>query len=144
MKRLLHTVRSHRFHAAEISALGLLVVLAGCANAPIRQTTTVADTSFALVAATDGNIEAPVPVRTVKPQYPYELWRYTMGGDIQLTCLIGEDGVVREAKVLKTSAWELEQPALRALEQWTFKPAQRDGVPIAQWVTIPMKFFFID
>ena len=143
MKHLL-AIRSHRFHAAEISAFGLLVALAGCANAPTRLTTTVVDSSCALVATADGNVEAPVPVRTVKPQYPYELLRYSKDGHIRLKCLIGEDGAVRAAEVLQSSAWAIEQPALRAVEQWTFKPARRDGVPIAQWVVIPMKFFLTD
>jgi protein TonB len=70
--------------------------------------------------------------------------RASRGGDIKLRCLIGENGAVREAEVMKSSTRELETPALHAVFQWTFKPARRNGVPVAHWVIIPMSFTLID
>ena len=134
---------SHMFPAAGVATLGLLAALAGCANTPTRLATVEAATAPAFVAAA-GNYEAPVPVSTVRPQYPFEMKRSGTGGDVRVKCLIDEKGIVRETEVVTASEREFEQPALAAIWQWTFQPARRDGVPVAQWVTIPMKFTYTE
>ena len=134
---------SSLFLAAGVATLGLLAALAGCANAPTRLTTVEATATPAFARA-DGNLEAPVPLRTVRPQYPFEMKRSGIGGDVHVKCLIDEKGFVRESEVVTASQREFEQPALAAIKQWTFQPARRDGVPTAQWVVIPLKFTFTE
>lgn len=132
------------FPAVAVSTPGLFFALVGCANAPTRLSTTEADTSPAMVATAGANYEAPVPVRTVRPQFPFEMRSAGISGDVHLKCLIDTDGVVRDAQVMKSSAPEFNQPALEAIKRWTFTAARQDGVSVAQWVMIPMVFHFTD
>lgn len=84
--------------------------------------------------------ENPVPVRTVKPQYPREMREQGVSGLVMVKCAIDEQGNVTETTVLKSSNEVFDKFAVEALKKWKFKPARRDGTPVAIQVTIPMKF----
>jgi protein TonB len=82
----------------------------------------------------------PVAVRTVAPIYPESMRRDHVSGVVLVSCEIDDHGNVGETKVVKSSNSEFEEPALAALRRWKFKPAQRDGAPVAMHVSIPIKF----
>lgn len=88
----------------------------------------------------DGKMEPPVPVRTVAPDVPHELSRSGGSGLVTVNFLVDEQGAVQDAKVEKASAQMLEEPALKAVRKWKFKPAKKDGVAVAIRVSIPIKF----
>ncbi len=88
----------------------------------------------------DGKMEPPVPVRTVPPDVPNELSRNGGTGLVTVNFLVDEQGAVQDAKIEKSSAPFLEEPALKAVKKWKFKPAKKDGVPVAIRVSIPIKF----
>ena len=131
---------SYMFPAAGVSTLGLLVALAGCANTPTRLATTETDSSPALGMSVNGHHEAPEPVNRVAPQYPLELRRSGTTGTVDVVAWIDHTGHVRDAKVENFHNWALATAALNAVKQWTFQPALRDGVPVAERVTIPIEF----
>jgi periplasmic protein TonB len=84
--------------------------------------------------------EPPVPVRTVAPKFPDEMRRNGSSGLVTVSCLIDEKGNVTEPKVVKASNDAFSAPALEALTKWKFKPAKKDGEPIAIRVNIPVQF----
>src|SRR5688572_4350887 len=86
--------------------------------------------------------EAPVPVRTVAPDYPEEMRRSGASGLVMVNCLIDERGNVTDPKIEKSSAAAFEKPALEALKKWKFKPAKQDGTAVSMRVVIPIKFVF--
>ena len=86
------------------------------------------------------NVEAPVPVRMVAPEYPSELRRDGLGGVVTIACTIDEQGNVKDITIQKTTNEGFNRSALNALKKWKFKPARLDGVAVAQKVTIPLKF----
>jgi periplasmic protein TonB len=86
--------------------------------------------------------EAPVPVRTVAPDYPEEMRRSGASGLVMVSCLIDERGNVTEPQIEKSSDPAFEKPAVEALKKWKFKPAKKDGAPVAIRVVIPVKFVF--
>ena len=86
--------------------------------------------------------EAPVPVRTVPPDYPPDLRREGVSGLVMVKCSIDEQGNVTETTVEKSSNPAFEKPAMEALKKWKFKPAKQDGNPVAIKVSIPIKFVF--
>lgn len=88
----------------------------------------------------DGKTEPPVPVRTASPEIPMELSRTGGSGLVTVNFLVDEQGSVQDAKVEKTTSAMLDAPALRAVKKWKFKPAKRDGTPVAIRVSIPIKF----
>jgi protein TonB len=85
-------------------------------------------------------LENPVPVRTVKPEYPAALRNQGVTGVVMVKCAIDAQGNVTETTVTKSSNEAFDKPAVDALKKWKFKPARQDGNPIAINVTIPIKF----
>ena len=84
--------------------------------------------------------EAPVPTRTAAPAYPYELKREGVAGMVSVSITVDENGNVISPVVKKSTRLEFEKPALDAVAKWKFKPAKKNGQPVAVKVTIPMKF----
>ena len=84
--------------------------------------------------------EPPVPMRTVAPEYPVEMRASGTSGIVMLSCAIDEKGLVTEAKVTKTTNEAFNRAALAAVGRWKFRPAQKDGKPVAVLITLPMKF----
>lgn len=88
--------------------------------------------------------EAPVPVRTVAPDYPGALKRSGVSGLVTLSCLIDEKGDVQDVTLEKASEEAFIQPAIEAVKKWKFKPAKKDGVAVAIKVSIPVRFRISD
>jgi protein TonB len=84
--------------------------------------------------------EAPVPVRTIAPEYPGALKRSGVSGLVTLSCLIDEKGDVQDISLEKASDDAFIQPAIEAVKKWKFKPAKKDGVAVAIKVSIPVRF----
>ena len=135
---------SYMFRAAAVSTLGLLAALAGCANAPTRLTTMEANAAPALAAPDDSTYEAPVPVNQISPQFPYSLRVSGITGSVEVVAWVDHTGKVLEARAQKYYNWDMANAALTAAKQWTFKPAMRNGAPVAGWVSIPFEFNLTD
>jgi protein TonB len=84
--------------------------------------------------------EAPVPVRTSAPEYPYELKRDGVSGVVTVKFSVDEKGNVVDPEVLKSSNKGFEQAALNAILKWKFKPALQDGAPVKSKLAIPVQF----
>lgn len=135
---------SHLFRASDLLGLGALVVFAGCTNLPMRQSTVAFESEYAPSAvATNGlGYQAPVPLHTVMPIHPWEMRRWGIAGGVDVNVLIDESGKVIDAQVERSSDTAFEEPALKAVKQWTFKPALQNGVPYTTRASIPIKFEF--
>lgn len=81
----------------------------------------------------------PQPIKKVSPVYPEWARRKGISGTVLVHALIGEDGRIKETRVIKSIA-ELDDYAVRSVKQWRFKPAMTGGEPVAVWVAIPVKF----
>lgn len=94
----------------------------------------------AVLLVADERSEPPVPVRTVAPDIPFEFSRTGDTGLVTVSFLVDEKGQVQDATVAKSSHRELEDPAIKAIKKWRFKPARKDGNAVAVRVSIPIKF----
>jgi len=82
----------------------------------------------------------PTPVKTPPPDYPTNLKRDGVSGVVALKVVIDESGAVVECSVSKSSNPGFEQPAVNAVKNWKFKPAQKAGNPVKIQLVIPIKF----
>ena len=82
---------------------------------------------------------APEPITKVPPEYPRAAADRNISGVVRLRVLVCEHGRVVEARAVH-SVPELDQAAAEALRKWRFKPALRDGQPVAAWVEEPVRF----
>jgi len=85
-----------------------------------------------------GDQPPQVSVR-VAPAYPDSARRAGAEGTVSVRALVGADGGVQEAHVLK-GVFGLDLAAVEAVKQWRFKPAMRGSTPVAAWVVVPVKF----
>jgi protein TonB len=76
--------------------------------------------------------DMPKPVQTVMktPEYPSAAKAAGIEGVVIVKYVIGEDGSVRDAKVLKGPP-ELADACLAAVRTWRFQPIIVDGSPVA-------------
>jgi protein TonB len=84
--------------------------------------------------------EPPVPVRTVAPEYPPALKREGVSGMVSVAITVDEKGNVSDARVERSSHEAFEKPAVDAVSRWRFKPATKDGAPVAVNVVVPVRF----
>jgi protein TonB len=62
-------------------------------------------------------------------------------GRVILAVLVRADGSVAQVTVRSTSgSGILDAAAMRAAQDWRFRPATRDGVAIDSWAIIPVRF----
>jgi len=83
--------------------------------------------------------ELPEALVRVPPEYPDLAREAGVSGTVMVQALVGRDGTVRDTRVVGSIPM-LDAVAVRAVRQWTFKPAMADGKPVAVWVGIPVKF----
>ena len=77
-----------------------------------------------------------------QPEYPPSAVRSGEEGKLALQVLVGADGRVVDVKVARSSGSpRLDQAAVsEARSHWRLRPATRDGVPFAQWLTLGVVF----
>ena len=75
-----------------------------------------------------------------QPTYPVGMLQREIEGSVIIKVLIGTDGRVRQASVLKAATPEFAAATEKqALSQWRFKPATRDGQPVEDWQTLTVR-----
>lgn len=94
-----------------------------------------------LDAGVKGELAAPVAEQKVDPGYPTELMRHNVGGTVILYAVIRSDGSVGNVRVLQSVDDRLNDYAAAALTRWHFRPATKNGSPVAleAVVTIPFR-----
>ena len=88
----------------------------------------------------EGKISKPERIDGPNPRYPEQARKEGVNGVVEMECVIGEDGSVRDVEVVQTTADILSEAAIEAVEQWTFEPATLEGVPVTVRYIVTVKF----
>lgn len=85
---------------------------------------------------------SPVLIREYKPSYTEEARRAKIEGIVEMDAVVLEDGSVGDVTVTKSLDREygLDDEAVKTLKKWLFKPATKDGKPVAVHVFVEMSF----
>jgi TonB family protein len=75
-------------------------------------------------------IAEPAPLHKVDPKYPPTLMAEHVEGEVILYAVIRRDGSVDSIQVVHGIDPLLDGNAVRALAQWKFRPAERQGEPV--------------
>ena len=75
----------------------------------------------------------------VVPVYPAAAKKARIQGIVTLSAVVGKDGIVENLQVL-SGPNELQQSALDAVRQWTYKPFLLNGDPIEVKTTVNVAF----
>ena len=85
------------------------------------------------------DIQPPVLVKRVEPEYPIMAKRARASGEVVLECIIDQEGNVSISKVLKKVDM-VQQAAEEAVKQWKYTPALMEGRPQAVYLIVRVKF----
>ena len=77
------------------------------------------------------DFEPPVRLFGARPRYPPADWLAAVEGDVILQASISETGRVTGVEVLQGLSEGLDRAAVDAVEDWRFRPARRQGQPVA-------------
>ncbi|MCS7337428.1 MAG: energy transducer TonB [Verrucomicrobiae bacterium] len=82
----------------------------------------------------------PELISSVPPRYPPELRKARVEGLVTLVFVVDETGRVVDARVESSTRPEFERPALEAIRNWKFRPAQKNGESVRCYVRLPIRF----
>jgi protein TonB len=108
----------------------------GETNAP-KETVKMGD----LVPLTQVDSE-PEPIKKVQPEYPPSAMAFNVQGQLVVNTLISENGDVLKTIIIRRikNSRGLNESGEKAIQQWKFKPAIKDGVPVKVWKPISIAF----
>lgn len=95
------------------------------------------------VKGVDGYVKAEVevsPIYQQVPERPKDEAGNPITGRVLISFTVSTEGQVKDAKVMESTATELEMPALTAIQYWQFIPRIREGIAMESKVTQPITF----
>jgi TonB family protein len=82
----------------------------------------------------------PRAITTAEPEFTDEARKKKIQGVVVLSVLVNEEGVPIDPQITRSLDPGLDQKALECALKYTFRPAMRDGVPVAMRIAIEMNF----
>jgi TonB family protein len=82
----------------------------------------------------------PVPTFSPEAEFSDEARRLKYGGVVLLSLIVTEEGFPIDIRVVRPLEHGLTEKAVEAASQYTFRPALRDGVPVAARISIEINF----
>jgi RNA polymerase sigma factor (sigma-70 family) len=101
-----------------------------------RQRTSKSDQVFD-ISALD---QTPVVRFQGRPQYPFEMRRAGIGGEVVVDFVVDTNGEVQNAQALRSSRQEFEPAAVAAVSKWKFKPGRKGGQDVLTHMQVPIVF----
>ncbi len=82
----------------------------------------------------------PIALNRPQPRYTEEARKNKIQGNVRARVLIGADGQVKQVKILSGLPDGLDEQAIQAAYQLRFKPAMKNGQPVAYWQPVEIEF----
>ncbi len=90
-----------------------------------------------------GPVTNPVPLQKPTPKFTQEARQKKIQGSVLLEVVIGKDGAVRSARVLRGVGYGLDESAVDTVtKRWLFRPATLNGQPVAVQINVDVTFSF--
>jgi protein TonB len=84
--------------------------------------------------------QAPLARFQSSPEYPYEMKREGIEGEVVVDFIVDPSGAVRNASAASSSPRAFEEAACRAVSRWKFRPGRKDGHPVFVHMQVPVQF----
>jgi TonB family protein len=87
-------------------------------------------------------VSLPVVVKQVRAGYTDAAKHAKIAGKVLLDCVVRPDGRPSDISVSQSldTAYGLDSEAVKALEQWRFRPGTKNGKPVAVRISVEMVF----
>jgi protein TonB len=93
-----------------------------------------------IIASDGSSATPPVAIKQVAPKYPFREKIRQGGGECTLKMIIDTDGIPQNVQVIKSADPALDKSAIKAVEQWRYKPATVNGVAVPAESQVIVKF----
>jgi protein TonB len=77
------------------------------------------------------NLLAPFPVTKENPEFPVDAVSRNLGRMLVVYGVINAEGKIEKMRIIQSPNPLLNAPLLAALENWSFRPAELNGEPVA-------------
>jgi periplasmic protein TonB len=84
--------------------------------------------------------QTPVPRFQARPQYPFEMRRAGIAGEVVVDFIVDTNGDVQNAYAIRSSQREFEAAAVQAVQKWKFKPGRKGGKDVPTHMQVPIVF----
>ena len=84
--------------------------------------------------------QQPVAKFQARPQYPFEMRRAGIAGEVTVDFIVDSNGDVQNAYAIKSSQREFEAAAVQAVMKWKFKPGRKGGRDVNTHMQVPIVF----
>lgn len=88
-------------------------------------------------------VSPPQLLHRVDPYYSEEARNARLEGRVELYIEVGLDGRAHNLKIRRSLGLGLDERAIEAVRQWTFKPAMKDGQPVQVGAMVNVIFRFL-
>jgi TonB family protein len=85
-------------------------------------------------------VRPPSVIAQIPPDYPIEMRKYGLRGTVVIDFIATKEGNVQNPYVLESTNPAFEEPAVRAVMQWKFRPAAFHGIAVAAHMRVPVVF----
>ncbi len=80
------------------------------------------------------------PVQTARASYPPMALRMGLEADVTLKVYVDQEGKVTRVELAKSAGMGFDEEAVRAVKQFRFEPARKDGVNVISEFTYIYRF----
>jgi len=87
-----------------------------------------------------GGVSAPRVLENPSPDYSEEARKAKYQGTVVLWLIVDSNGRPRDVRVARSLGMGLDQKAIEAVRLWKFKPALKDGTPVAVQINVEVNF----
>lgn len=84
--------------------------------------------------------QIPVAQFQAKPQYPFEMRRAGIAGQVVVDFIVDVNGTVQNAFAASSTQREFEANAVQAVMKWKFKPGRKGGRNVNTHMQVPIVF----
>ncbi len=84
--------------------------------------------------------QIPVARFQARPQYPFEMRRAGIAGEVVVDFIVDTNGDVQNAYAIRSSQREFEASAIQAVSKWKFKPGRKGGRDVPTHMQVPIVF----
>lgn len=98
------------------------------------------DAAPARPAQAGRDVKEPKVTRRIEPVYTDEARAAGAAGTIVVEAHIDKSGFVRDARVVKSMGYGLDEAAADAVKQWQFEPSARERVPVEVLAEVTIEF----
>ena len=82
----------------------------------------------------------PVALHVAAAQYSQQARKAKLQGEVLLSLTVTEEGMPADVKVLRPLGMGLDESAVQCASEYRFRPATKDGVPVAAHITMEVSF----